>query len=76
MRFQHQFVLGHDSNHLIRIFSIGDLLTVERQQNAQDDLSDSASPSVRLEGLIPGLADFHSYGNLVEVSCFYLHISK
>ena len=76
MRYQHQFVRGHDSNHLVRIFSIGDLLTVERQQNAQDDLSDSASPSARLEGLIPGLADFHSYGNFMEVSCFYLHISK
>ena len=76
MRYQHQFVPGHDSNHLVRIFSIGDLLTVERQQNAQDDLSDSASALARLEGLTPGLADFHSYGNFMEVSCFYLHISK
>ena len=76
MRYQHQFVPGHDSDHLVRIFSIRDLLTVERQQNAQDDLSYSASPSARLEALIPGLPDFHSYGNFMEVSCFYLHISK
>ena len=76
MRHQHQFSAGHDSDNLVRIFLIGDLLTVERQQNAQDNLSNSASPSARLEGLIPGLADFHSYGNFMEVSCFYLHISK
>ena len=69
MQYQHEFVPGHDSDHLV-------LLTVERQQNAQDDLSDSASPSARLEGLAPGLADFHSYGNFMEASCFYLHISK
>ena len=75
MRYQHHFVLGHDSDHLVRIFSIGDLLTVERQQNAQDDLSDSASPSGWLEGLIPGLAGSHSDGHFMEVS-FYLHISK
>ena len=76
MRHEHQFSAGHDSDNLVRIFSIGDLLTVERQQNAQDNLSNSASPSARLEGLIPGLADFYSYGNLMEVSCFCLHISK
>ena len=76
MRYQLQFVPGHDSDHLVRVLSVGDLLTVERQQNVQDDLIDSASPSARLEGLIPGLADFHSYGNFMEVSCFYLHISK
>ena len=74
-RYQHQFVPVHDSDHLVRIFSIGDLLTVARQQNEQGDLSDSASPSARLKGLIPGLADFHSFENFMKVS-FYLHISK
>ena len=74
MRYQHHFVLGHDSDHLVRIFSIGDLLTVERQQNAQDDFSDSASPSARLEGLMPGLTIFHPYRNFMEVR-FHLHIS-
>ena len=73
MQYQHEFVPGHDSDHLVLV---EDLLTVERQQNAQDDLSDSASPPARLEGLAPGLADFHSYGNFMEASCFYLHISK
>ena len=67
MRFQHKLVPGHGSNHMVRMFSIGDLLTTEREQHAQDDLCDSASPSARLEGLIPGLADFHSYGNFMEV---------
>ena len=67
MRFQHNLVPGHGTEHLLRMFSIGDLLTVERSENAQDDLKDSATPSARLEGLIPGLADFHSYGNFMEV---------
>ena len=75
MWYQHQFVPGHDSDHLVRVFLMGDLLTVERQQNAEDDLSDSASPSGWLEGLIPDLAGSHSDGNFMEVS-FYLHISK
>ena len=67
MRFQHNLVPGHGSDHLVRMFSIRDLLTVERGQNAQDDLSDSPTTSTRLEGLIPGLADFHTYGNFMEV---------
>ena len=48
--------------------SVGDLLTTERSENAQDDLQDSTTPSKRLEGLIPALADFHTYGNFLEVS--------
>lgn len=67
MREQHNFVPGHDTKHPLRMLSFGDLLTVERQQNAQDDLRDSLTPSNRLEGLIPALADFHSYGNFLEV---------
>lgn len=75
MWYQHQFVPGDVSDNLVRVFLIGDLLTVERQKNAQDDLSNSASPSGWLEGLIPGLAGSHSDGNFTEVS-FYLHITK
>ena len=67
MQEQHKLVPGHNSSHLVRTLSFGDLLTVERQQNAQEDLKDSATSSGRLEGLIPALADFHSYGNFMEV---------
>ena len=64
---QHQLVPGYGSDHLVRLFSVGDLLTVEREQNAQENLQDSPSSSSRLEGLIPASADFHTYGNFMEV---------
>ena len=51
----------------MRLISGGDLLTVERKQNAQGNLQDSPNSSARLEGLIPALADFHTYGNFMEV---------
>ena len=35
MKMQHQLVPGHGSAHLVRLFSVGDLLTVEREQNAR-----------------------------------------
>ena len=73
MKLQHQLVPGHGSDTLVRLFSVGDLLTVERQQNAQENLQDSPSRTSRLEGLIPALADFHTYGNFMEVF-FVLHL--
>jgi len=66
-QYQHKLVPGNNTDTVIRMLSVGDLLTVERQQNAQEDMRDSATPSSRLEGLIPALADFHSYGNFMEV---------
>ena len=45
MREQQTYVPGHSTNHLVRTFCVGDLLTVERSQNAQDDLQDSITPS-------------------------------
>lgn len=45
MKMQHQLVPGHGSAHLVRLFSVGDLLTVEREQNAQENLQDSLSSS-------------------------------
>ena len=41
LKLQHQLVPGHGSNNLVRLFSVGDLLTVEREQNAQENLQDS-----------------------------------
>ena len=35
MKMQHQLVPEHGSAHLVRLFSVGDLLTVEREQNAR-----------------------------------------
>ena len=66
MRHQHQYV-AKSGNDLLRTFSVGDLLTVERSQNAQIDVSDHPTPEQWFEGLIPVLADFHIYGNLLEV---------
>ena len=70
MQFQHKLLPGHDTDNILRTLSVGDLLTVERQQNAQEILSDGPTPSKRLEGLIPTLADFHAYGNFLEVCMF------
>ena len=39
MREQHTYVPGHGNDHLVRTLCVGDLLTVERSQNPQDDLS-------------------------------------
>ena len=68
---QHQLVPGHGSDHLVRLFPVGDLLTVEREQNAQKNLQDSPSSLSRLEGLIPALADFHTYGNFMGVIVYH-----
>ena len=46
---------------------MGDLLTVEREQNAQENLQDSPNSSARLECLTSALADFHTYGDFMEV---------
>ena len=70
MKMQHQLVPGHESDHFVRFFSVGDLLTVEREQNAQENLQDSPSNSSRLEGLIPASADFHTYENFMEVIAY------
>ena len=72
LREQHTYVPGHNTDRLVRTFTVGDLLTVERAQNGQSDLQDSPTPSGRLEGLIPTLADFHSYGNFLEVETLLL----
>ena len=67
MREQHTYVPCHGNDYLGRTFCVGDLFTVERSQNPQDDLS---NPTGQLEGLIPAFADFHSYGNCLEVNYF------
>ena len=41
MQCMHKLVPGHNTEHLVRTLSFGDLLTVERQENAQEQLKDS-----------------------------------
>lgn len=74
MREQHRCVPVHGNDHLVWTFCVGDLVTVERSQNAQNDLQDSSTPTRCLEGLIPTLVDFHSYGDFLEVNCFLLQM--
>ena len=41
LKLQHQLVPGHGSDNPVRLFSVGDLLTVGREQNAQENVQDS-----------------------------------
>ncbi|XP_066935606.1 uncharacterized protein, partial [Clytia hemisphaerica] len=61
MEEQHKF-LPILCNGLVRLLTAGDLVTVEREINTQIDKEDSFTSSQRLEGLIPILADVHTYG--------------
>ena len=70
----HQFVPGHGTTDLLRTITIGDLLTYERQLNGIEHQKDANSATKRLEGLVPGIADFHTFGNMLEVNedqCFF-----
>ena len=67
MAFLHQFVPVGKDEEPYHVLSFGDLLTCERQQNSQEDQRNSPSVSKRLEGLIPCIADFHTFGNFLQV---------
>lgn len=71
-KHQHRYVPKY-SNALVRTFTVGDLLTVERSQNLQKILVDNPTPKECLEGLIPALDDFHLNGNFLEV-CDYFQL--
>ena len=58
MKMQYHLAPGRSSDNHLRLFSVGYLLTIEREQNAQENLQDSRIRSSRLEGLILALADF------------------
>lgn len=51
-----------------KVLSGGDLLTCERQLNAQDDRADSEDPSKKWGGLVPTIEDFHTFINFCEVT--------
>ena len=42
---QHTYVPVHGNDHLVWTFCVGVLVTVERSQNAQNDLQDSSTPT-------------------------------
>jgi hypothetical protein len=69
MTFLHQFVpVGENGEPWPNyVLSFGDLLTCERQQNSQEDQRDGPTVSKRLEGLIPCISDFHTFGNFLKV---------
>ena len=65
MAFLQQFVPVKENGEPNYILSFGDLLTCERQQNSQEDQRYGLAVSKRLEGLIPCIADFHTFGNFL-----------
>ena len=68
MHYMHKYVPGHGPNNLTQIISAGDLMTSESESSCQEEQQNSSSPSSRFEGLMPVIADFHSYANFLEVS--------
>ena len=67
MHHMHQYVPGHDTDNPTTIVSAGDLLTCERESNCIEEQRNSSTPSRRLEGLMPAIADFHALANYFQV---------
>ena len=66
--YMHKYVPQHENGDLIRILSIGDQMTVERQAATQEEVRDEETPAKKLEGLMPVTGDFHLLGNFYQVS--------
>ncbi|XP_071796288.1 uncharacterized protein [Asterias amurensis] len=73
MQYMHQYVPGHATDKLTRVISAGDLLSCERESSCQEQQQNSDSPSSRFEGLMPVIADFHTYANFLEVIWKHLY---
>ena len=67
MHHMHEYVPGHSSEQPTTIISAGDLLTCERESNCIEEQRNSSTPSQRLEGLMPVIADFHALANFYQV---------
>ena len=67
---------GHGTDSVLRTFSVSDLLTCVIEQRTQLRIKDADTPSKRLEGLIPVIADFHAYGNFMEVKYLILIVNN
>ena len=67
MQHLHTYVPGHDTDQTSMTMCGGDLLTVERESNAQEDKQDSTTHSRKLLGLMPVLEDWHTLANFYVV---------
>lgn len=69
-KFLHQYVPGHDesSDYVpMKTLSGGDYLTFERHKQAQMSVRDDETPSLRLEGLVAKMEEFHNQAELLKV---------
>ena len=67
MHHMHSYVPGHATDSPTKILSSGDLLTCERETNCIEQQRNASTPSERLEGLMPVIADFHTIANFYQV---------
>ena len=74
MKHMHTYVPGHNGDRLELTMCGGDLLSVERAANAQEDKQDSHTPSDKLLGLMPVLEDWHTMANFYMVMTFLIVI--
>lgn len=63
----HKYCPGHDTDHPTTILAAGDLLTCERMSSCIEEQRNSTTPSGRLEGFMPVIADFHALANFYQV---------
>ena len=68
MQHLHTYVPIDERGSPIHVLSGGDLLTCEREINALEDRCNASTAKGRIEGLIPCLEDFHTFGNFLGVS--------
>ena len=67
LNHMHQYVPGHDTDKPSTVISAGDLLSCEREVNCIEEQRNSTTPTKRLEGLMPAIADFHTVANFYQV---------
>ena len=72
-QFLHQYVPQHEDSEEystkvpVKTLSGGDYLTFERHKSAQASMANGRNPSVRLEGLIPKMEEFHNQAEFLRV---------
>ena len=69
--FLHLYVPGHDTDSdsiPLKTLSGGDYLTFERHKQAQMSVRGDETPSLRLEGLVPKMEEFHNQAELLKVT--------
>lgn len=67
----------HSNNDLHeRLFSLGDRLTDERVQSAQQAMSNAETPKDQLHGFISKIEDWHRMMNFMEVRCFVFPVRR